>query len=110
MIGDTLLALLDLTAGIFLVAVSEELAFRRLLFALLERCGMGATAVAMLSSSVFALIHVTSGLADTLNAFLAGLLLALLFRATGRVGLCIAVHYIDDLTVYWWRAVQAGAL
>lgn len=109
-IRDTYLAVFDLTAGIVLVAVSEELAFRRLLFALLERCGLGRRGVVLASSVLFGLIHLTSGLADTLTAFLAGLLLGYLFLATGRIGLCIVVHYVDDLLVYWWRATLSGAL
>ncbi|MBL8705952.1 MAG: CPBP family intramembrane metalloprotease [Rhodospirillales bacterium] len=58
----------------------------------------------------FGLTHLTSGLADTLNAFLAGILLGYLYYATGRLGLCITVHYVDNLTVYWWRATVSGAL
>lgn len=109
-IRNTALAIFDLTAGILLVAVSEELAFRRLLFALLQRLGLGVHAIVLVSATVFGLVHLTSGLADTLNAFLAGMLLGYLFHATGRIGLCIAVHYVDDLTVYWWRATISGAL
>lgn len=109
-IRNTALAIFDLTAGILLVAVSEELAFRRLLFALLQRCGLGVHAIVLVSATAFGLVHLTSGLVDTLNAFLAGLLLGYLFHATGRLGLCIAVHYVDDLTVYWGRATIGGAL
>lgn len=109
-IRNTALAIFDLTAGILLVAVSEELAFRRLLFALLQRLGLGVHAVVLISAVLFGLIHLTSGLADTLNAFLAGILLGYLYYATDRLGLCITVHYVDNLTVYWWRATVSGAL
>ncbi len=100
LIPDAHVRAADLLLGLVLVAVSEELVFRRFLFALLERwCKKGLTIILM-SSTIFALIHFTSGIADTLNAFVHGMLLGSAFWKTRRVSVCIASHYLVDLWIF----------
>jgi membrane protease YdiL (CAAX protease family) len=96
-IPNPFLRTFDLTLGLLLVAVSEEYVFRGLLMALLERLRLKAPMVIVTSAAAFALIHWTSGLADTLNAFLAGLLLGVGYRQTRRLSVCIFSHYLVDL-------------
>lgn len=91
---------LDLTFGLFLVALSEESVFRALLFSVFERWRMSALAIIVASSGGFALIHLTSGIADTVDAFLQGLLLGTAYWKTRRLSICIAAHYLFDLYVF----------
>ena len=90
----------DLTFGLLLVAVSEESVFRGLLFALFERWRLKPLAIIVLSSAAFALIHLTSGTASTLNAFLYGLLYGAAYWRTRRLAVCIASHYLLDLYIF----------
>ena len=89
----------DFAFGLLLVAVSEESVFRWLLIALFERWQMKATMAVLLSSAAFAAVHFTSGLADTINAFLHGLLLGAAYCTTRRLSVCIVAHYLFDLYV-----------
>ena len=109
-IRDAYLLMFDLFVGILLVAISEELAFRRLLFSLLEKIGFGRPAIVLASSTIFALIHLTSGLAAFASTFLYGIIFAMTFYATGRLSLCIALHYIVDFVVFNMRAMESGVL
>jgi membrane protease YdiL (CAAX protease family) len=90
----------DLTFGLLLVAVSEESVFRALLFSLFERWRLKPLSVIVLSSAAFALIHLTSGTAETLDAFLHGLLLGAAYWSSRRLIVCIASHYLFDLYIF----------
>ena len=90
----------DLTFGLLLVAVSEESVFRALLITLFERRRAKPLSVIVLSSAAFALIHLTSGTAETLDAFLHGLLLGAAYWWTRRLVVCIASHYLFDLYIF----------
>jgi CAAX protease family protein len=99
-IPNPFLRTFDLTLGLLLVAVSEEYVFRGLLMALLERLRLNTPMVIVTSAMVFALIHLTSGLDVTLNAFLAGLLYGVAYWQTRRLSVCIVSHYLTDLYVF----------
>jgi uncharacterized protein len=99
-IPNPFLRTLDLTFGLLLVAVSEEYVFRGLLMALLERLRLNSPMVIVTSAVVFALVHLTTGLANTLNVFLQGLVLGLAYWQTRRLSVCIFSHYFVDL--YAW--------
>ena len=99
-IPNPLIRIFDLTFGVLLVAVSEESVFRGLLFTLFERWRLKPLSVIVLSSAAFALIHLTSGTAGTLNAFLHGLLLGAAYWWTRRLVVCIAAHYLFDLYIF----------
>jgi membrane protease YdiL (CAAX protease family) len=99
-IPDPFLRYFDLTLGLLLVALSEESVFRALLMSLLERLRINPILVVLLSAAAFASIHLTSGLAITLNAFLHGLLLGAAYWWTRRLTVCIASHYLVDLYVF----------
>jgi uncharacterized protein len=88
----------DLVFGLLLVAVSEELVFRRLIFSMFGSRKF--VSVTVLSALMFALIHLTSGIADTVNAFIHGVLLGTTFWITRRVSVCIVSHYLIDLKVF----------
>jgi len=99
-VTDSGLRAVDLSFGLFLVALSEELAFRRFLFALLERCGADKVTVILTSSVAFAFIHLTSGIAAVLNAFVFGVLFGLAFWITRRLSICVICHYLADFYIF----------
>jgi CAAX protease family protein len=99
-IPNPFLRTFDLTVGLLLVAVSEECVFRGLLMALLERLRLNSLMVIVTSAVVFALVHLTTGLANTLNVFLQGLALGVAYWQTRRLSVCILSHYLVDL--YAW--------
>jgi membrane protease YdiL (CAAX protease family) len=99
-IGDPLMKVLDLTVGLALAAISQEVAFRRVLFVLLERRFNDRALVVVLSSLAFGLMHVTYGVTNTFMAFFNGLLLGVLFALTGRVWPCAIIHFVVDLRAF----------
>ena len=75
---------------------------------LLERLRLNASMMIVTSAAIFALIHLTSGLDDTLNAFLSGLLLGVAYWQTRRLSVCIVSHYLADFYVFsGWAAFLA---
>jgi membrane protease YdiL (CAAX protease family) len=99
-VHDPTLQILDLSAGLLLVALSEGLVFRRFLFAVIERRVTEKVPVIILSSAAFALVQFTSGVVDTMvNAFVHAIFLGTAFRATRRVAICVVSHYLIDLYV-----------
>ena len=101
------LLVFDLTIGMALVAISEELAFRKVAFSLLRERGFGDGSIVILSSMAFALVHLTSGVASLLHALLAGLVLGTVYHVTGRLSVCVMLHFLDDFFIYGSRAAEA---
>lgn len=91
----------DLTFGLALVALSEELVFRALWYRWWASRGAGVAGLYLGSSLVFALLHLPQGLADTAIAFVWGLLLMSLYRRSGSLALVVFIHFAVDL---WYFA------
>ena len=72
-IADPGLVAIDLVVGLLLVAASEELAFRGLLPALLEKLTTSPVLIVLVSAVVFGLLHLRFGLGSAINATLLGL-------------------------------------
>jgi membrane protease YdiL (CAAX protease family) len=87
----------DLTFGLVLVAVSEELVFRRLWADWWNARGGGTAGLYAGSSLVFGLLHLPQGLADTAVAVVWGVLLMYLYRRSRSLALVILVHFVVDL-------------
>lgn len=98
----------DLLVGIWLVAISEELVFRRLLFALLGRIALGPITIVPVSAIVFGLMHFPMGADVAVHATLFGLIVGTLFAATRRLWPCIAAHYIEDAVGFLQLGHWAG--
>ncbi|MBI4968515.1 MAG: CPBP family intramembrane metalloprotease [Rhodospirillales bacterium] len=93
-----ILRILDLSLGILLTAIAEELVYRRLAFAVLP----GSPAAILVASSVlFGLIHWGEGYGAIVAATLAGVAFGLAWRRTGSLALVIAAHYLVDLILFW---------
>lgn len=95
------LKVFDLTVGLLLVAVSEELVCRALACDVFRRLTTNRALVAMLSSLLFGLVHWGGGLGGVASGAVAGLLLTGLYFASGSLVPAIAAHYAVDLILFW---------
>ena len=93
------LALLDLSLGLIVVAVSEELVFRRLMFSLLRQYHL--SVFIFLSSVAFSLIHWSGGLAEIINTFVAGCIFAIVYAYTKRILFLFVLHYIANFPIFY---------
>ena len=107
-VGNRALLVFDLTIGLALVSISEELAFRLVAFSVLRRAGLGDKSVILLSALAFALVHLTSGVDAALNVFLVGLVLGTVFHVTGRLSICVVLHYFDHALGFARLLDEAG--
>ncbi|MEQ9170719.1 MAG: CPBP family intramembrane glutamic endopeptidase [Rhodospirillales bacterium] len=87
----------DLTFGLVLVAVSEELVFRRLWADWWDARGGGVAGLYVGSALVFGLLHLPQGLADTAIACVWGVLLMYLYRRSRSLALVVLIHFLVDL-------------
>jgi hypothetical protein len=83
----------DMTVGLLLTALAEEIVNRGVARRVLERFAGGAVAVALLSSLVFAFGHWSAGAGTVTSAFVSGIVLMALFMRTGSLVPGIVVHY-----------------
>ena len=87
----------DITYGLALTAVSEELIFRGLFARLLARHCASETVLIAASAVFFALIHWSHGLTAMVVAFVAGAALMALYRRTDSLLPPMAAHYLINL-------------
>lgn len=99
-IDDANVRLFDLTAGLVLTAVAEELGFRALAGRVLRDLGCGTLATVLLSALAFSLIHWSNGLGSLGVTFLAGVLLAALYVRARSLWPAVAAHYLADLVLF----------
>jgi membrane protease YdiL (CAAX protease family) len=93
------LYLFDLTCGIALVAIHEELIFRRLARLAFNWLGDGLAMIAT-TSLVFAAYHWWTGPSNILAAALVGAILMVLYRAVGAIWPAVLAHYCLDLYLF----------
>lgn len=94
------LRLFDLTVGLILVAITEELVFRKYLRRLLEIFRFSRPAVIWTSSILFGLIHWEAGTASVVNATFFGVLAMLAYYKTNQLWPCMLAHYIVNFVVF----------
>jgi len=91
----------DLSLGLLFAVFVEEAVFRKFLFAVIERWVPQQRMVIIISSAVFALVHFTSGVLDTMvNAFVNGIFFGIAYSTTRRLSICVASHYLIDLLIF----------
>jgi uncharacterized protein len=96
----------DLLFGLWLVALSEELAFRWYAIRRLERLGYRPNAVILLSAVLFAAFHTTRGVQVVAFSFLLGVLFGFLYQRTGRLWPVVVGHYVVDFIAFSGIAVR----
>jgi len=87
----------DITFGLVLTAVSEELVFRGAFARLMAAYLPGAVSMIVASALFFALIHWSHGTTAMAVAFVAGLVLMAFYRRTGSLASAMAAHYLVNL-------------
>jgi membrane protease YdiL (CAAX protease family) len=94
------LNIFDLVVGLALVAVSEEIIFRRLLRnASQPYLGDGALAV-LTTSLIFGAYHWWSGIGNILLATTIGILFMVMYRRSGTLWPVVLAHYLVDLIAF----------
>ncbi|MDR2095447.1 MAG: CPBP family intramembrane metalloprotease [Treponema sp.] len=84
----------------FCTAYLEESYFRFYLFKKTEDAGVPESSFVFISASLFALCHLYEGTAGAVNAFLAGLILALIFARTKALHGIAWAHGLYNVLVY----------
>jgi membrane protease YdiL (CAAX protease family) len=92
-ITSPLFARLDLTVGLMLVAVCEEIVFRGYLHAFLRRYTQNAVAIVVVSAAAFGLIHWSGGMHRVLATGLIGAVFMMLYIRTRSVHPLIFAHF-----------------
>ena len=92
--GTALEIILFVVVLCVLPAFSEEMVFRGALTSYLTSCGT--RAACLISGALFALMHMN--LSQMLNAFLVGMLLALITLRSGSIFPAMALHFVNNLT------------
>ena len=100
-IPDPTVRVADFSLGLLFAVFVEELVFRKLAFAVIERWLPQRLHVIILSATIFSLIHFTSGVVDTMvNAFVHGIFFGIAYWTTRRLSICVASHYLIDLLIF----------
>jgi membrane protease YdiL (CAAX protease family) len=86
---------IDLTFGLLLVAIHEEIFFRRVARVVFRPLGDG-LAMIMTTSVIFGLFHWWTGLPNMIVATLVGAFLMLLYRRAGALWPAVLAHYLID--------------
>ena len=92
---------LDMTAGLALTAIAEELVFRRLFFSILRPYFSSTAVFVVASAALFGLIHWSSGVANVVTAAAAGIALMLVMLRCGSVWPAIAAHYLANFILFY---------
>jgi len=90
----------DLTVGLALVALSEEIVFRYLFSKLWQNRGWSTVTLYITSSIAFGLLHLPQGLALVIFAAITGFIFMSLYRFTGSLWPVVTVHYLFNLLVF----------
>lgn len=95
-VENTLIKVFDLTAGLLLVSVTEELIFRGYYFSVLRSYTKSPFIIISISSLMFGLIHWSLGLHGIIVAAMWGILPVISMLKTGSVFPAIIAHYVTD--------------
>lgn len=86
--------LFDLTVGIFLVAVAEELVYRQLFLSAFKQIKNRVVLLYLGSAIIFAEIHIVQGWDVAIPAFFSGLVLMYAYRKMGTLIVPICIHML----------------
>ena len=90
----------DMTIGLALVAVSEELVFRKFALNWMRSRGMSAVAIILLSAVLFALMHWGSGLHRIAATFVFGVVAMAFYLRHTRLLPLITAHYLANFIAF----------
>ena len=95
-LSDPTLYWIDLTAGLFGVALSEELVFRKLAMRWLETAGRAPIQIIVISALLFSLMHWGSGPGRLLYTFVSGLIYMAAYLRLRRLWPLVVAHWVED--------------
>ena len=90
----------DLTVGLVLVALSEEIVFRYLFAKLWQHRGWSTATLYMASSIAFGLLHLPQGWALVAFTSITGILFMFLYRFTDSLWPVVVVHYLLNFLIF----------
>lgn len=94
------LRIFDLTVGLVLTAVAEELVFRRLFADIVGSFFPSEWTMVAASAVLFGAIHWSAGIGSVVGAMVAGVVLMVLMRRSGSLWPPIAAHYLTNLILF----------
>jgi membrane protease YdiL (CAAX protease family) len=94
------LYLFDMTCGLALVALHEELVFRKLAAAALERFFRSEVMLVLVSAFIFALYHWWTGFGNMIACFAFGIAAMSCYRRTGSLWPVGFAHYALDVAAF----------
>ena len=99
-ISDPALYWFDLTAGLLLVALSEELVFRKLALRWLEEAGRTPTQIVVISALFFSLMHWGSGPGRLLHTFIVGVVYMAVYLRLRQLWPLVLGHWIQNFAAF----------
>lgn len=99
-ISDTGFYLFDLTIGLFAVALTEELVFRKFALKWLESIGLGGLQIILLSALFFSLMHWGSGPGRLIYTFAGGMVYMMAYMRLRRLWPLVLAHFLEDVLAF----------
>lgn len=90
----------DLSLGLLLVALSEELIFRKIALSWLRSSGKSTLQIILISACFFALIHWGNGPGGVLYTFGLGLFYMAFYLKIGRLWPLVVTHWIENFIAF----------
>ena len=91
---------IDLTFGLLLVGIFEELVFRGMIFTVLRRQTQSAAAIVAVSSIAFGLIHWSGGFHAIINAAVIGAVFMIFYLRTRSTPALMLAHFAIDFIAF----------
>lgn len=91
---------LDLTAGLLLVGLLEELVFRAAMFSVLSRYTDNRAVIVLVSALAFGLIHWSQGLHTVVVTAAIGVLFMMVYLRTRSLPALVLAHFVMDFLIF----------
>jgi membrane protease YdiL (CAAX protease family) len=98
---EGVIRLIDLSIGLLLVSLSEEIVFRVVLVREIEDHTKNQFIILGLSALLFGLVHWSGGVVDMFTTMIAGLVFVCLFRWSRSLWPITTAHFVVNLVVFW---------
>lgn len=108
--ADSPLYTLDMTVGLTLVAIAEEVIFRALAFSALRGKGLSIPKTFLISALIFGLIHWSQGPTAIVATSITGSALMLCMWRTGSIYPTIIAHYVINYLSFSGKACEFWGL
>ncbi|WP_421903452.1 CPBP family intramembrane glutamic endopeptidase [Maridesulfovibrio sp.] len=107
---DSPLYILDMTIGLALVAISEEITFRGLAFTTLKNRNYSIPKIFTISALIFGMIHWSQGPVAIMATIITGSGLMICMYCTGSIYPTIIAHYVINYLSFSGKAVEFWGL